>query len=280
MSVDLSCPPVDVSRLTPVTLDEVLAGAAQMTRVDRKYLVPVHTAQHVVDALRQTHRLLVIDGRRSTTYRSTYLDTGEAHTARAHVQGRRRRWKARSRLYVEDQLCRLEVKTKDARGATMKSVRDIDPARYGTLLPRDTEFIAEVLRERAMSGPVAALRPTAEVTYRRITLADLDRSTRVTIDWGVRCQTSEGLVWLDEDYVLVETKGGHRPGEADLALAGRRVRPRSFSKYVAGVCLLSDGIPANDFIALLGRQLHTDRTDRTDRTSPVAAASADQRRAS
>jgi hypothetical protein len=271
--------PFDVSGFSPVTLPEVMAYAAQLTRVDRKYLVPVDVAQAVLDRLNGSHRLLVIQGRQSTTYHSTYFDTPDLATARAHIQGRRRRWKARSRLYVEDQLCRLEVKTKDARGATVKSVIDRDPAHYGTLLTHDTEFIDIALRTRSIPAQARTLHPTAEVTYQRVTLADLEHSTRVTLDWHVTCELARGHVWLDHDYVLLETKGGTRPGVADRILAAHRIRPSSFSKYVAGVSLLHSEVPANDFLALFGRQLHstscTDDPDRSasgDRTSNPAAA--------
>ena len=268
--------PFDVSSFGSVALAEVITSAAQLTRVDRKYLVSVDIAQAVLDRLLDSHRVLVIDGRGSTTYRSTYFDTADFETARAHIQGRRRRWKARSRLYVEDQLCRLEVKTKDARGSTVKTVVDSDPGRYGTLLPSDTYFIDSVLRDRALSHEVRALRPRAEVTYQRATLADVQASTRVTLDWGVACTLPTGRVWVDPAYVLIETKGGSRPGLADRVLAEHRIRPNSFSKYVAGVALLDDSIPANDFLALFGRQLHaTHTTDpATSPHAPVAAADA------
>jgi hypothetical protein len=247
--------PFAVSSLRHVSLSEVLASAAQLTRVDRKYLVRLDAVHSLLDALPASHRLLAIDGRRSTTYRSTYFDTADATTARAHVQGRRRRWKARSRLYVEDRLCRLEVKAKDARGTTVKTVAETDPTDYGRLSSEGSAFINAVLRDRSL-GEVRALRPTAEVRYQRVTLADLEESTRVTLDWGVTCSTDTGRMWVDPDFVLVETKGTARPGEADRALARQGVRPCSFSKYVAGVALLREDVPANDFRAFFGRQLH------------------------
>jgi hypothetical protein len=140
-----------------------------------------------------------------------------------------------------------------------------------------------VLRESAMSSGVRVLRPTAEVTYQRATLADLDASTRVTLDWGVACTLPNGRVWVDPGYVLLETKGDRRPGTADRVLAQHRVRPGPFSKYVAGVALLDDSIPANDFLALFGRQLHS--THRADPRPPAGATAArattsDQERAS
>jgi hypothetical protein len=249
--------PIDLTGFEAVSLAEVVVSAERLTRTDRKYLVPVGLAQAVLDRVAGSHRLLVIDGRAWTTYRSTYFDTSDLGTARAHVQGRRRRWKARSRLYVEDQLCRLEVKTKDHRGATVKTVVDSDPAHYGTLRQSDADFIDAVLHQSSLRAQVRALRPTAEVTYQRATLADLDASTRVTLDRGVACTLPSGRVWVDPGYVLLETKGGPRPGLVDRVLADHRVRPSSFSKYVAGVALLESSVPANDFLALLGRQLHS-----------------------
>ena len=271
--------PFDVSRFREVSLAEVLASAEQLTRVDRKYLVRLDAVQTLLDGLHASHRLLAIDGRQFTTYRSTYFDTADAATARAHVQGRRRRWKARSRLYVEDRLCRLEVKAKDARGTTVKTVAETDPADYGRLSPDGSAFISAVLRDRSLDA-VRALRPTAEVRYQRVTLADLEASTRVTLDWGVTCSMDSGRVWVDREFVLVETKGAARPGAADRALATQGVRPCSFSKYVAGVALLRDDVPANDFRAFFGRQLHAAPASDVQNPESTTSLLTDRRQAS
>ena len=271
--------PLDLSGFRRVSLSEVLASAAQLTRVDRKYLVHTDAVHRLLENLNSSHRLLQIQDRHSTTYRSTYFDTPNATTARAHVQGRRRRWKARSRLYVEDDLCRLEVKAKDARGVTVKTVVDTDPADYGRLTPGGSAFISAVLRDRSLDD-VHELRPTAEVQYQRVTLADLEASTRVTLDWGVACSIQRGRVWVDRDFVLVETKGAARAGEADRALARQGVRPCSFSKYVAGVALLRDDVPANDFKPFLGRQLHAVRVDGSAPREYPTSSTTDCRQAS
>jgi hypothetical protein len=270
--------PFAVSRFRQVSLPEVLASAARLTRVDRKYLVRVDVLQHLLDELHETHRLLAIDGRDSTSYRSTYFDTVDATSARAHVQGRRRRWKTRSRLYVEDRLCRLEVKTKDGRGTTVKTVTETDPADYGRLSPAGHTFVSAVLDDDT-SQVVGALHPAAEVTYRRVTLANLEEATRVTLDWGVTSSLDTGRVWVDPDFVLVETKGATRPGEADQAIARHGIRPSSFSKYVAGVALLRDDVPGNDFRTFLGRELHRLPTN-TYRSTHSSFLPTDRREAS
>ena len=68
----------------------------------------------------------------------------------------------------------------------------------------------------------------------------------MTLDWRVQCTLDGERVWLDHGYVLVETKGGLRPGRADRLLAGLGARPRSFSKYVAAASLMRDDLPDND----------------------------------
>ena len=83
-----------------ISLPEVLASASATTRVDRKYLVFLERGEHFLAQLPGSLRLLSINGRLTTSYRSTYFDTADLLTCRAHIQGRRRRWKARSRVYV------------------------------------------------------------------------------------------------------------------------------------------------------------------------------------
>jgi hypothetical protein len=176
------------------------------------------------------------------------------------VQQRRRRWKARSRLYVEDRLCRVEVKARDGRGVTTKTVTDADVSTYGLLDDDGAAFVGATLARHAMAADVRTLRPTMEVAYRRTTLADTtDEGSRVTVDWRVQCTLDGERVWLDHGYLLVETKGGLRAGAADRLLTGLGARPRSFSKYVAAASLIRDDLPDNDVRRLHGRELHLER---------------------
>jgi hypothetical protein len=260
MRVD-SLTPVDVSGLRTVGLAEVLGRAAQLERVDRKYLVSRGVAQTFLSRMSQDFRVLSIDGRSYTSYTSIYFDTPGLDACRDHVQRRRRRWKVRSRLYVEDRLCRIEVKTKDGRGVTLKAVAPSDPARHGRLDGAEADFVADVLAGRGVGVDVEELQPSMEVDYQRVTLADTERGMRVTLDWGVDCRLDGGRVWVDDNWVLVETKGGNRPSDADRALVSMGARPRPFSKYVSAASLLREEIPDNDVRRLRGRALHAVTTD-------------------
>lgn len=240
-----------LGRLRTVGLDTLVDQAALLERTDRKYIVPVGTARALVDAIADTHHALKVAGRRYTTYQSLYFDTVELQSVQAHIQRRRRRWKVRSRLYVEDELCRIDVKSKDNAGRTVKAMAPSDPSRFGALMGADRTFVERQLAGYA-DADVSALVPAAEIDYTRSTLADLDAGARVTIDWNLATRTNMGAAWLDPGYVLVETKG-QGTGRADQVLSDLRVRPQRFSKYVAAASTTTPRIPDNDFRRLLSR---------------------------
>ncbi|MGW3206842.1 polyphosphate polymerase domain-containing protein [Streptomyces sp. NPDC001135] len=235
-----------LAALRGATLAEVDAAAALQHRTDRKYLLPLDRARDLVARLADSHHVLDLSGRRTTSYLSTYFDTEQLGAWRAHVQGRRRRWKVRTRRYAEDGLCRVEVKTKDGRGATVKHALKVPAAAYGELDARAAEFVDEVLAASGIPVTAKELAPAAEVRYVRATLADLDRGTRVTLDGALTCHQGDRTAALDAGHVLVETKGGVRPATADRLLLGLGGRPVSLSKYVVGQSLLTPGLPDND----------------------------------
>jgi hypothetical protein len=198
--------------------------------------------------------LLTIDGRRTTTYRSMYFDTPDLRACRAHIQGRRRRWKARSRLYVEDGLCRLELKVRDGSGLTRKFLHPTSADDYGQMSAVAEAFFRHGLLALGLD-PAELLAPAVEVTYERATLADPATGTRVTIDLGVRGTRHNQAVEVDPGHVIVETKGARTAGAADRLLVTLGARPVSFSKYAASASLMDPRIPDNDVRHMVGREL-------------------------
>ncbi|HUS21294.1 MAG TPA: polyphosphate polymerase domain-containing protein [Aeromicrobium sp.] len=244
-----------LDRLRPVDLLDVLARAELLERVDRKYMVPVGVAAAVMGELSADHHVLVVNGRRTTHYRTTYFDTDDRVCIRDHVMGRRRRFKARSRLYVEDGLCRLEVKTKHPRGRTIKAQIDMAPDSCGELTEAHHRFIEETLAHNGVPKP-SPLRKSFEVTCCRATVVDLAGGVRITFDRDVTCSDGSQSVSLDPGHVIVETKGSMRATRADALLWRAGYRPRSFSKYAALGAVLDPTISDNGLRRLLGNQLH------------------------
>lgn len=205
-------------------------AAALQHRVDRKYLVPLDRARRLVARLADSHHVLDLgDGRRTTSYLSTYFDTPELGSWRAHVQQRRRRWKVRTRLYAEDGLCRVEVKTKDGRGATVKHALPVPAAEYGRLAAPAAEFVESVLDRAGVTVEAGELSPVTEVRYVRAALADLGHGSRVTLDTALSCRRDDRTATLDPERVLIETKGAARPALADRLLLGMRVARAHFT---------------------------------------------------
>ena len=242
-----------VQDLADVSLEEVLSTAALQDRVDRKYLLDQRTAEGLLDALGADHRVLSIAGRRSQAYSTVYLDGVALPCHRAHVQGRRRRWKARTRRYLDGDLTRLELKTKGLRGRTVKAATDVSPDAHGRVDEQTTAFLDAELRTAYGTGLPFALVPVLEVVYRRTTLISDDGATRLTLDTDLEVRRTDGspVGRLRPSSVLVETKSGSRPGAADQALRRLGVREASCSKYCLGTALAEPTLPAAPFRALL-----------------------------
>jgi hypothetical protein len=244
-----------VAALAPIGLDEVLRGAALTDRVDRKYLVTAEELRALVDGLRDSHAALAFDGSKVSRYSTVYADRPDLWCHRAHLQGRRRRWKARTRRYLDTDLARLEVKTKGARGRTVKEFREIAVGRHGRFDGDAEAFVSGCLLEAYGERLDLELVPALEVRFRRATLVDLDHGERLTIDVDVDLSQPDGrpVGSLLPGCAIVESKVGQRPGSADATLRSLGIRATSCSKYGLGMALSHPGIPAADLRPLLRR---------------------------
>ena len=72
--------------LEAVSLEDLVAHAELLTRVDRKYLLHEHAAQEILDATADGVRVLEISGRREFAYDSVYFDTPDHLSYRLTAQ--------------------------------------------------------------------------------------------------------------------------------------------------------------------------------------------------
>jgi hypothetical protein len=236
-----------LSALHPIGLDDLLDRAALQTRVDRKYVVPRADVDHLLDGLDGDTEVLEIGGLRSFTYETLYFDTPELTSYRLTAYRRRRRFKVRTRTYVDSAECWLEVKLPGARGSTVKHRASYDHEHRATLDP-GRHFVDEVL-----AGQRAAdFRPTLVSRYRRSTLYLPATASRVTIDTD--------LVWYDERHALhlpalavVETKTSGGTSTVDRRLWRLGIRPTRISKYATALAALRTDLPAPPWRRLLRR---------------------------
>jgi hypothetical protein len=97
-----------LARFTPVSLAGLTArDAGLQTRLDRKYLLTADLLPDLLEQLDRDFDVLQIGGRRVSAYSSTYFDTPDLRSFRAHRQGRRDRFKVRTRTYLDSGECWL-----------------------------------------------------------------------------------------------------------------------------------------------------------------------------
>lgn len=241
-----------VGRLAPIGLDEVLDVAGLQTRTDRKYLVTGEQYGEMLAELGRRFRALQIGERRSFRYESVYFDTPLLELFHAHRQGRRRRYKVRTRTYLDSDESMFEVKLEGARGSTIKERLPYDPADRARITGEAQAFVERILAEQYALRP-ARLRPALSTAYTRSTLVDPVGGSRLTCDVDLVCEGPEG-VRRGPDLVLVESKSASGKSPADRALAEMGVRPVQLSKYCVGVALLHPHLAANRWNRLLRRE--------------------------
>ena len=286
--------PLSTNHLTTTTLAELNSAAGLLTRVDRKYLVPLTCAQNLVDGLAPHARVLAIDERRRFSYTSTYFDTPGLEAFMLAARKRRRRFKVRTRTYLDSGLCFLEVKTCGARGSTVKRRMGYYADDASRLTGPGRAFVAACLAGAGVTGSAAArevaaaLRPVLTTTYERTTLHLPRAEARATIDtaltWrrlgpaapaGSSAGTIVGVPMSPQalrpahlaaainegepvsvaDIAVVETKNPATPSPADRALWEAGCRPTRISKYATGMALLHPELPANRWYRTLTHEL-------------------------
>src|SRR5690606_24642812 len=132
----------------PIGLAAVVDAAALQTRVDSKYLLGPAAYERFRERPAETGdwSCLEIDRRRRFAYESVYFDTPDLLTYRQHRQGRRRRFKVRSRTYADSGECVFEIKLKGSRRNTVKRRIPYPAADAGRLTEAAADFLTETLR--------------------------------------------------------------------------------------------------------------------------------------
>lgn len=240
-----------VGSLEPVELEEVLRLAELQTRVDRKYLLSAEQVADLIGDLGLDYRALRIEGRGLFAYESVYFDTPDLMTFRAHQQGRRRRFKVRTRTYADSGDCLFEVKLKGHRGVTVKERLAHPPQHRDRIDGRARAFVEEVLADFE-AAPRWRLEPVLHTWYRRATLVGPAEGARLTFDVELEFG-SPGRTAGGSDRVIVESKSTGF-GSADRALARRGVRPVRLSKYCVGIALTRPEVTANRWNRVLRQE--------------------------
>ncbi|WP_047521202.1 polyphosphate polymerase domain-containing protein [Microbacterium sp. ZOR0019] len=261
-----------LDRFDAVDLEQLIAEAALQTRVDRKYVVPRDDAQRVINTFDPRTRVLDTQGVRDFGYETVYFDTPDLLSFRLAAQPRRRRFKIRSRTYVESGSAYLELKTRGARSATVKDRIEYRVADRRILTDDARSYAADGLDAIGIDSARADdLHMRLTTRYRRATLVASDGSARSTIDTGLEWRDVSGRTLAVPGLTIIETKSGSAASDFDRALWRAGHRPVRISKYATGLAALHPDLPRNKWSRLLRGPLadaaprpHTDPADIAD----------------
>ena len=231
-----------LEQLPPISLEE-MGGIKLMNRLDRKYLATISQLEQLLAMAQGKYYAQMIGGCRLNPYRTVYLDTPDEEMYLAHHNGRLVRQKVRVRTYLDSGDTFLEVKNKDNHGRTKK--KRIPVQGLDTLVADGGD---ELLNKYARYT-LGQLVPKVENRFERITLVNLAKTERLTIDthvkfhhWETDCDNT-----FDRLVIIELKRDGNVPSPVLDILHQLRIHPSGFSKYCIGTVLTKSEIKQNMF---------------------------------
>lgn len=243
-----------VAALPPISLEELNERAALLRRTDRKYVLTDAQFVSLLEQLDGDVRVLEIEGERNPRYESLYFDTPEHDSFRAAAHKRRRRFKVRTRSYVETRQTFLEVKLRDARRRTLKLRTPYSFEGRDLLDAAGRTFVEEVFLGHGLDATqVSRLVPSLHTRFRRVTLFIPSAECRVTVDTDLTFdQQGVGAIVADH-LILLETKSDAQNPRVDRLLWRMGIRPQKVSKFAIGSALLDPTLPDNKWSRTISR---------------------------
>jgi len=232
-----------------VTLKEMDETAALRTRVDRKYIVDGPRADELVQSLSTSCAALEIDGKRNFSYQSVYFDSPDFASYRSAAHRRRRRFKIRSRTYLDSEICKLEVKLRSGRKRNTKKRFDYHSDTCREITDDGRQFIKNAVGNLGIPDDLS---PVLTTKYQRSTLVDMSSGDRLTCDENLVCEDWENST-IALDYFIFETKSEGPPSSFDYVLWGHGIRPARISKFCTGLAALHPELPSNKWHRTLNK---------------------------
>jgi hypothetical protein len=233
-----------------VGLDRVVKLVTDQ-RIDTKFLLREGQAFDLISELAGHYRVLDIDGRRFTKYRTQYFDTESFVLFRRHHVGAANRYKVRSRTYLNTNLAFVEIKRKSRRGVTTKT--RWPTAHFETALQSDSKHFVD----RNCQIDSSALLPSLLNGFDRICFVSATAPERLTLDLGVEFEVEAGRVRLSRVAVaeLKQQRNGHNLRDTVFLerMRAMGIRPTGFSKYCMGLLLTRGHVKHNLFKPQLKR---------------------------
>jgi hypothetical protein len=230
-----------LANLSPIMLPDMSAFKF-MDRTDTKFLLPVKRLPELLNIMDRRYSVLEINNTRALPYSSLYFDNSDHLLYYQHIRKRAERFKLRYRTYESSGDTFLEIKKKTMGSRTTKW--RIPACDYAGRFDRD----ALSFLEKNFPLTAHSLNPSLMNKFTRITLAGIETSERITIDFNISFSdpimgTIAGLPYL---AVIELKREGHAANSPFYTmLKSLDSYSSSFSKYVIGLAVLKEKFRKN-----------------------------------
>ena len=240
----------------PISLEDTNKSAKMLKRFDNKYVVGRDQFEEFLSLVLEDFKILEIKDTRQFSYTSCYYDD-DYRCYFDHLQGKRHRFKVRTREYVDSGLMFFEVKLKGLRGQTDKHRIATEKFSAETIVDDELKLLTGAYEENYKADYAYDLKPALIVDYRRCTLVAKQGGERVTIDFSLAFtpyKAREEKIHIGENFIIIETKSGDGKGLADKVMKRLGIRQASkCSKYCLGVNLSGEVKQTNSFLPMIRR---------------------------
>ena len=229
----------------PISLEEMKA-VKLMNRIDTKYLVDRERLPEILSRLTGHFYVQELAGRRIAHYNTLYYDTPDVLMYHVHHAGKLHRQKLRARIYCDTDTAFCEIKTKNNKKRTKKKRVELALTDFGNMLenPEIHDFVSQKLWYEP-----ELLVPQVENEFDRITLVNMGKTERLTIDMSIHFRNRYTQKNAEVPHlVIIELKqDGNIPSYFKKVLLDMRIHPYRVSKYCLGTMLTNPDVKMNRF---------------------------------
>ena len=229
----------------PISLEEMKA-VKLMNRIDTKYLVDRDRLPDILSRLTGHFYVQELAGRRIAHYNTLYYDTPDVQMYHVHHAGKLHRQKLRARIYCDTDTAFCEIKTKNNKKRTKKKRVELALTDFGNML--ENSEIRDFVSKKLWYAP-ELLVPQVENEFDRITLVNMGKTERLTIDMDIHFRNRYTQRSAEVPHlVIVELKqDGNIPSFFKSVLFDMRIHPYRISKYCLGTMLTNPDVKMNRF---------------------------------
>ena len=234
-----------LQKFPPISLEEMKA-VKLMNRIDTKYLVSCERLPEILSHLMGHFYVQELAGRRIAHYHTLYYDTPDVQMYHVHHAGKLNRQKLRARIYCDTQDAFCEIKTKNNKKRTKKKRVELALSDFGNMLQKPE--IRDFVSQKLWYAP-ELLVPQVENEFDRITLVNMGKTERLTIDMNIcfRNRYTQHNAEVPHLVIIELKQDGNIPSFFKSVLQEMRIHPYRISKYCLGTMLTNPTVKRNRF---------------------------------